>query len=107
MTDTFKKEHIPGMAHFALGRFIEYRLKDGMGEKDLEPWMQAYINMGDDFEGRPHRSLEHIQSQKVTVSPSLQQEIDQVSPSWLPDCEKLAILDHLKNSHLDNSFPDE
>lgn len=73
---------------FALGRFIDYRLFEGMSLEDLQPFMQSYINLSDRLEGRQPRSLHELLSQKAIDAPDLPQAIRQVGPAWLPDGEK-------------------
>lgn len=85
------KESDVGIALFALGRFIDYRLEEGMNRADLEPWMQAYLNLEATLEGREPHALHALQAQTVAASPAERVGMNQWGPSWLPDCEKLRL----------------
>ncbi|MER2529288.1 MAG: hypothetical protein ABTR07_15295 [Candidatus Competibacter denitrificans] len=71
------------LATFALGRFVQYRLDDGMAESDLEPFMQAYFNLTADLDGRERLSLHALRSQTTVEGPVAQAEGRPEWPSWL------------------------
>ena len=79
------------MALFALGRFIDYRLEEGMDEQLLKPFMQAYFNLQARIRGQAAPDLDELRSRAVADTPELQAARLQVSPNWLPDCEKLEV----------------
>lgn len=76
-------------AAFALGRFVQYRLDDGMAEADLEPFMQAYLNLTADLDGRERLSLHALRSQTAAARQAGGEEAHPVWPFWLQDHEAL------------------
>ncbi len=78
-----------GLALLALGSFVQYRLDDGMALADIEPFMQAYLNLSAVVEGRACQDLHALQAQIVDVGPIERASLNEVWPSWLPDAEKL------------------
>ena len=87
-TVTVGREQL-GYAMFALGRFIDYRLSEGMSESVLHGFMQAYLTLEAAIEGRESPGLRELQSQTVAVPPDLTQAVQTITPAWLPDGEKL------------------
>lgn len=75
------------LATFALGRFVQYRLDDGMAESDLEPFMQAYLNLTADIDGRERLSLHALRSQRAVDGLMDQGEDRPEWPSWLAEYE--------------------
>ena len=80
-----------GYAIFALGRFIDYRLDDGMAEEQLHAFMQAYLNLSYHQEGLLAPDSHELQSRKVDALHSHEQEMATMTPSWLPHYEKLRL----------------
>lgn len=81
-----------GLAIFGLGRFIEYRLEEGQKEKDLFPWMQAYLNLSYRARGLEPPDLHELRARKVELALGDAEDLRAASPSWLPDAEKLSRL---------------
>lgn len=80
------------LALFALGRFIDYRREEGMADADLRPFMQAYLNLSYRAEGLEPPDLDALRSRTVVVAPWQRPLLDQMTPDWLPDGERLRIL---------------
>jgi hypothetical protein len=76
-------------ATFALGRFVQYRLDEKMPEKELEPFMQAYLNLTADLDGREHLDLHELRSRIEAAGLTEQEEDRQEWPSWLRGHERL------------------
>lgn len=79
------------LAIFALGRFIDYRLAEGMDEGDLVEFKQAYLNLSAHAQGREPPNLHELQAQKVVLSPEDEVLLREVTPTWLPVAEKCAL----------------
>jgi hypothetical protein len=77
------------LALFGLAGFVQYRLDDGMDEAELEPFMQAYLNLMAERMGLEPLSLQALRVQTVVASQEEQEAIRQWRPAWLPDAEKL------------------
>ena len=78
-------------ALFALGRFIDYRIKEGMAEDNLYPFMQTYLNISAETEGLECQELHTVQSREVVESPESLEAQNQWGPTWLPLAEKLRL----------------
>lgn len=89
MKTLLSKTDTRSLAIFALGRFIDYRLEEGMSRKELAPFMQAYLNLEAEAEDRQPHDLHALQSQTTTATPEELREALTFSPAWLPDGEKL------------------
>jgi hypothetical protein len=76
-------------ALFALGRFIDYRLEEGMQEDWLHPYMQSYLNLHYRFRGQASPDLHELRARKVDVGPAQQAFLSVMTPAWLPVAEKL------------------
>lgn len=76
------------LATFALGRFVQYCLDEGMAWKELDVFMQAYLNLTADLDGRGRLSLEAL-SRIGVVAPAAPTAGRRVWPSWLSAHEKL------------------
>lgn len=94
-TVTVGREQL-GYAMFALGRFVDYRLSEGMSEDVLRGFMQAYLTLEAAIEGRESPDLRELQSQTVAVPPDLTQAVQTITPVWLPVGEKLR---HIHRAH--------
>jgi hypothetical protein len=77
------------LATFALGRFVQYRLDDGMEERALEPFMQAYLNLTADLDGRERLSLSELRSRTAIDGLTHPPEASPEWPAWLSFHEKL------------------
>lgn len=78
-------------AIFALGRFIEYRLGDGMSEEAIKPFVQSYLNLTARRDCREPLSYDALESQKVIDAPVDQEAIHQWWALWLSGGEKLKV----------------
>ena len=96
MTDVLVDREVLGYALFALGRFVDYRISDGMSEDAVHPFMQAYLDLEATLDGREPPCLRELQSQTVVVPPALMPETQTITPAWLPDGEKLR---HIRRAH--------
>lgn len=76
------------IATFALGRFVQYRLDEGMAESDLESFMQAYLNLTADLDGRERLSLHELRSQTEAAVPGSLPEDLPAWPAWLSHYER-------------------
>lgn len=85
------KQNYLAYAVFGLGRFIDYRIQEGMQAEALKPFMQAYLSLEALIQGRDAQDLDELLSQKVTDEPGLEEANRQVTPCWLPGCEKLRL----------------
>jgi hypothetical protein len=77
------------LATFALGRFVQYRLDDGMEERALEPFMQAYLNLTADLDGRERLSLSELRSRTAIDALTPPPEAAPEWPAWLSLHEQL------------------
>ncbi len=87
---SIKKED-KAYALFALGRFIDYRIGEGMAEKNLYPFMQSYLNISAETEGLECQELHTLRSREVLESPESLAAQSQLGPTWLPLAEKLRL----------------
>lgn len=78
-----------GHAIFALGRFIDYRLEEGMEEEWLLPYMQSYLNLSYRSRGLALPDLQELRAREVVVGPAEQAFLSVMTPAWLPVAEKL------------------
>ena len=85
MADVLVDREVLGYALFALGRFVDYRISDGMSEDAVHPFMQAYLDLEATLDGREPPCLRELQSQTVVVPPALMPETQTITPAWLPD----------------------
>lgn len=69
-------------ATFALGRFVQYRLDEGMQPADLEEFMQAYLNLRADLDGRAPLAVHELQLQTEVASPANVKAGHRAWPSW-------------------------
>lgn len=106
MNSTKRSNNTRSLAIFAIGRFIQYRLDDGMNPKELEPFMQAYLNLEAEAEDRQPHDLHALQSQTITATPEEQREALTISPAWLPDGEKLRHIHRFHDNDLCTTAPD-
>jgi hypothetical protein len=93
-------------AIFGLGRYIQYSLEAGMDERDLHSSMQAYLNLAAAEEGLEPPCYQTLLAQKVDVSPEIRELMNQWTPTWLPDGEKLRLVRRSRDSGLNMSCPD-
>lgn len=78
-------------AVFALGRFIDYRLAEGMKREYLIEFMETYFQLLGQLEGREYLVDREQLSREVIAWQDLPPEIQMISPSWLPDDEKQTV----------------
>lgn len=78
-----------GYAIFGLGRFIDYRIKEGMPLDLIKPFMNVYLKLTAQLSDLEYLSYDELQSQKAVAEPEILQEARQLTPDWLPDYEKL------------------
>ncbi len=71
------------LATFALGRFVQYRLDEGMEEKHLALFKQAYFNLTADLDGRERLSDHALRSHIEAGEQALQEEAFREWPAWL------------------------
>jgi hypothetical protein len=76
------------LATFALGRFVQYRLDEGMEECHLTLFKQAYFNLTADLDGRERLSHHALRSHIEAGEQALQAEAFREWPSWLLAHEK-------------------
>lgn len=76
-------------ATFALGRFVQYALDEGMSEEMAAPFKQAYLNLTADQDGRERLDLRELQSLVATVPQTDLAEDRPSWPFWLHDHERL------------------
>lgn len=79
-------------AVFGLGAYIDMMIDAGHDPARLDFLMQSYLNLQAEFAGRERRALGELQSQTAVVAPSLRVAVRAVQPRWLPDGEKLRIV---------------
>lgn len=79
-----------GLAIFALGRFIDYRLEEGMAAEHLADYQQAWLNLTARRDGRPAALLADLARAKVDPTPQERAGLAQFCyPAWLPEAERL------------------
>ncbi|HET8555277.1 MAG TPA: hypothetical protein VFL78_10660, partial [Rhodanobacteraceae bacterium] len=76
------------LATFALGRFVQYRLDEGMDAQLLEPYQQAYLNITADLDGRERLDLRELPARIKAAGLEIAPEDRQAWPSWLQGHEK-------------------
>jgi hypothetical protein len=74
-------------AMFALGRFIDYRLEEGMEESWLFPYMQSFLNLS--YRVLEPPDLHELRARTTFDGQENPEEVNQWSPAWLPYGEKL------------------
>jgi hypothetical protein len=82
------------LAVFALGRFIDYRIEEGMAHEDLKEFKQAWLSMKARHRGEPPPLLQDLieNSRTLVLTPQERACVDHVDPAWLPDAERLNVL---------------
>jgi len=85
------------LAVFALGRFVQYRLDEGMDAANLEDFMQAYLNLTASLDGREPLDLHELPSRIEAAGLTAQPEDPPAWPSWLIGHERLR--GHLRAQH--------
>ena len=81
-----------GLARFALGRFIDYRLEEGFpDDESLLLFKQAYLNLDAILRGQEPRDVRELLSQAVADTPCHKLSHQWIQPIWLPRGEKLRL----------------
>jgi len=89
-------------ATFALGRFVQYRLDEGMAAKDLAEFMQAYLNLRADLDGRAPLAVHELRLQTEVAALTDVQAGRREWPSWFRR-DELARSRHLKRCTSQNT----
>lgn len=90
---------------FALGRFIDYRLKDGMGEQHTRDFKQTYLNLSAELAGKSPLALSDLEFQTEAVEPTPQYPVDQYQPYWLSAGDKQRLRLSLPRIHPEPADP--
>ena len=90
---TIAEFHIEDVDHaiFALGRFIDYRLSEGMQEDWLFNYQQAYLNLLARRQGLEPPDLHELRARTTFDGPEDPAVVSRWSPAWLPYGEKLRL----------------
>lgn len=79
--------HAASFALFALGRFVQYRLDEGMSEAMVAPFKQAYLTLREALTGLPSPDLASLPFQTTTDQPAPSQASRPDWPEWLRGLE--------------------
>jgi len=76
-------------AVFGLGLFIDGRLRDTMPPEEIYDFMEVYLRLFCQLQGREYHACRELQSRIAVVSQMTPQEVRQWTPAWLHDGEIL------------------
>lgn len=77
-----------GWAAFALGRFVQYRLDEGMAPEDLALCMKAYFNLAAHLDGREPLCPAERQAQIAAAVQAAREADRRGWPCWLQPHEQ-------------------